>query len=629
MRGTMLSDVERATLSGLWRTIDPDGAVRMLGPASDVDPARAFFPWPNKRYWSDFVDHARGLGFTIRELVREESGAIQLICSDSHQREAMVRFLIGQDGAVREVTHGKRCPPGFQIRLGGLNDWNAIAELIRDAPVITGDRSFSIWYRQLGAVMCMQNRARAALAVREGDGALAAVRISSTREAMEQETRYCFTCAFQAAVHPSARGHGLERSVLEFVNRPLNPVVDDAYGYVDAGNAAILLAMGNPKHWRHAARQLAIPVKPGPIAGEGRSATPEDAPLVLELLLGAHGREVLRPPYSLDWVGRRFGSIDGYRWDAIRLLDRAMLALWLPGDEIVDISPGRTRRMRVGYIGDFGFVGEDGLRDMLRLIDDARARAASLASLTSSPTRATDRRAQRRWRRLRRTTTECSSSGVDRNLRTSLPTASTQIHFTSNRCNRSGGCAGALAPNDARLSVHESRKRLPFMHRSSYFGCDLLLNIERRAMTKEDISEVFKAAQTAGQAWLNGDWEHGYGALLSNGDDACIFGPFGGDATVGATAWSQRSAVAVRNFKNGQSNLKLIQHYASGDLLVLVMLEEQRADIAGHAAHPWSLRVTQVYRREGGDWKLVHRHADPLTRLRSFEQTLALAADTK
>jgi hypothetical protein len=55
-----------------------------------------------------------------------------------------------------------------------------------------------------------------------------------------------------------------------------------------------------------------------------------------------------------------------------------MVALWLPGDEIVDIAPGRTRRMRVGYLGDFGFVGEDGLQDMLGLIDDARARAASL-----------------------------------------------------------------------------------------------------------------------------------------------------------------------------------------------------------------------------------------------------------
>jgi ketosteroid isomerase-like protein len=117
--------------------------------------------------------------------------------------------------------------------------------------------------------------------------------------------------------------------------------------------------------------------------------------------------------------------------------------------------------------------------------------------------------------------------------------------------------------------------------------------------------------------------------LLTSGEDACIFGPFGGEATVGAAKWAQRSAVAVRNFKNGQSELRLIQHYTSGDLLVLVLLEEQTSDIAGHAAHPWSLRVTQVYRREDGAWKLVHRHADPLTRFRSVEQTLALAADPK
>lgn len=145
-------------------------------------------------------------------------------------------------------------------------------------------------------------------------------------------------------------------------------------------------------------------------------------------------------------------------------------------------------------------------------------------------------------------------------------------------------------------------------------------------MTSEEISEILALTEAANRAWLNGDWAGGYGALITGAADASIYGPFGGPATVGASNWAQVGAGAVRQFKNGQSKLTLVQHYMSGDLLVLVLLEEQAADIAGHAAHPWSLRITQVYRREGGAWKVVHRHADPLVHRRTMDQTLALAA---
>jgi ketosteroid isomerase-like protein len=37
---------------------------------------------------------------------------------------------------------------------------------------------------------------------------------------------------------------------------------------------------------------------------------------------------------------------------------------------------------------------------------------------------------------------------------------------------------------------------------------------------------------------------------------------------------------------------------------------------------PLSLRVTSVFRPEDGRWKLVHRHADPITTIQQAESAL-------
>ena len=49
----------------------------------------------------------------------------------------------------------------------------------------------------------------------------------------------------------------------------------------------------------------------------------------------------------------------------------------------------------------------------------------------------------------------------------------------------------------------------------------------------------------------------------------------------------------------------------SGDLAYIVGVERTTASVAGAQPTPYSLRVTTIFRREEGDWRIVHRHGDP------------------
>lgn len=51
---------------------------------------------------------------------------------------------------------------------------------------------------------------------------------------------------------------------------------------------------------------------------------------------------------------------------------------------------------------------------------------------------------------------------------------------------------------------------------------------------------------------------------------------------------------------------------ASGDLAYIVGIEHTTASVGGADPLPYALRVTTIFRRENGEWKIIHRHGDAL-----------------
>jgi ketosteroid isomerase-like protein len=71
-------------------------------------------------------------------------------------------------------------------------------------------------------------------------------------------------------------------------------------------------------------------------------------------------------------------------------------------------------------------------------------------------------------------------------------------------------------------------------------------------------------------------------------------------------------AIAAR-FSNCTSfEVEVMAAGASGDLGYVAAIEHTTASIAGGPPEPYKLRVTTVFRRENGEWRIVHRHGDPV-----------------
>ncbi|WP_414676618.1 nuclear transport factor 2 family protein [Mesorhizobium sp.] len=58
-----------------------------------------------------------------------------------------------------------------------------------------------------------------------------------------------------------------------------------------------------------------------------------------------------------------------------------------------------------------------------------------------------------------------------------------------------------------------------------------------------------------------------------------------------------------------KSRLEIIQGHADGAVAYWCGLQHAKVETGGKSV-PMTLRVTEIFRLEDGNWKLVHRHAE-------------------
>ena len=111
--------------------------------------------------------------------------------------------------------------------------------------------------------------------------------------------------------------------------------------------------------------------------------------------------------------------------------------------------------------------------------------------------------------------------------------------------------------------------------------------------------------------------------LYSHREDASLANPFG-PVVVGWEHVAETMERAAQNYRDGgASGFETHAKYASGELAYLVEVERFEAKIgADEKMTAGALRVTTVLRAQDGAWKIVHRHADPITAPRGAESVI-------
>jgi ketosteroid isomerase-like protein len=129
----------------------------------------------------------------------------------------------------------------------------------------------------------------------------------------------------------------------------------------------------------------------------------------------------------------------------------------------------------------------------------------------------------------------------------------------------------------------------------------------------EDVDELIEQYYRAQGEFLNGNPET-VKNLFSRREDVTAANPYGPPVRGwDEVAKSVEHAASLRS--DGEFvGWQIVAKYVSAELAYVVQIERAEAKIgAREEITPYAVRATMIFRPEDGEWKVVHRHADPIT----------------
>jgi ketosteroid isomerase-like protein len=138
----------------------------------------------------------------------------------------------------------------------------------------------------------------------------------------------------------------------------------------------------------------------------------------------------------------------------------------------------------------------------------------------------------------------------------------------------------------------------------------------------DDVDQLIDQYHQALDEFMKGDPQP-VKELFSHRDDVTLANPLGPPAH----GWEQVGATiehAASQFRDGRLvGVEIVEKHATPEFAYTVWLERAEGKVGGREdIAPSTLRVTMIYRPEEGEWKVVHRHADPITTPRPPESVI-------